>query len=430
MMDSWLVFCPGAAGYHDVEIRVIFVVINFHFPGRVFTHRKIKEVPMESLTLEQLKGLAQQTANPSISFFLPTHRAGQDTQQDPIRFKNLLRDAEKQLLDDGMGPREVGAFIQPAQALLDDSYFWAHQHEGLAVFMASDDFHHFRLPFPVEELLIVSQAYYVKPVLPLFTNNGHYYILAISQDEVRLFEGTRYGVGQIDLPEKTPASMEAALRLDEPQKQLQLHTGSSQGGVRDGMFHGHGPGEEENKVLIEQYLNLVDTGLKEILREQRAPLVLAGVDYLLPIYHKVSEYANIMREGITGSPEHLRPEELQQQAWPIVETYFRQETEEVVQEYQQRAVTEQATDNVEEIVVAAFSGRVDKLVLSVESQVWGSFNPGTGTVIRGPDGQDKQNNLALLDFAAMKTLQNGGTVYALSQDEMPTDSPAAAVFRY
>jgi len=385
---------------------------------------------MESLTLEQLKGLAQQTASPSISFFLPTHRAGQDTQQDPIRFKNLLRDAEKQLLNNGMGPREVDAFIQPAQALLADSHFWAHQYEGLAVFMASDDFHYFNLPFPVEELLIISQAYYVKPVLPLFTNNGHYFILAISQDEVRLFEGTRYSVGQIGLPEKTPASMEAALRLEDKQKQLQVHKGTSRNEAGHGMFHGQGPGEEENKVLIEQYLNLVDTGLKEIFREQQAPLVLAGVDYLLPIYHKVSEYANIMKAGITGGPEHLRPEELQEQAWPIVEAYFRQETEKAVEQYQQRAGTEQATDNVEGIVAAAFNGRVDKLVLSVEAQVWGSFNPDTGKVIRGSNGQDKQNNLALLDFAAMKTLQNGGTVYTLPQDEMPTDSPVAAVFRY
>jgi hypothetical protein len=85
---------------------------------------------------------------------------------------------------------------------------------------------------------------------------------------------------------------------------------------------------------------------------------------------------------------------------------------------------------VEEIVAAAFNGRVDKLILSVEDQVWGSFDPDTGKVILDPEGQGKQDNLALLDFAAMKTLQNGGTVYALSQDEMPTDSPVAAVFRY
>ena len=380
---------------------------------------------MKNLTLDQIKGLAQQTASPSISIFLPTHRSGQDAQQDPIRLKNLLRDAEKQLLDGGMGPREAGALLQPAQALLDDANFWNHQHDGLAVFMSADDFHYYALPFSVEELLVVAQSYYVKPVLPLFTNNGHYFILAISQNEIRLFEGTRYGVGQIDLPEGTPESLEAALRLDGPQKTLQMHPGG--GG---GMFHGQGPGDEEQKVWIEQYLNLVDTSLKEIFREQNAPLVLAGVDYLLPMYRKVSEYSNIMEEGITGNPDHLRPEELQEQAWRIVETYFQQETKKIVEQYQQLADTDKATDNIEEIVAAAFNGRVDKLILSVENQIWGAFNPKDGKVMRSSNGQSKKYNLALLDFTAMHTLQNGGTVCALSQDEMPTDSPIAAVFRY
>jgi len=96
----------------------------------------------------------------------------------------------------------------------------------------------------------------------------------------------------------------------------------------------------------------------------------------------------------------------------------------------QLADTDKATDNVEEIVAAAVNGRVDKLIVSVEHQIWGAFNPKDGKVTRSSNGQSKKHNLALLDFTAMNTLQNGGTVCALSQDEMPTDSPIAAVFRY
>ena len=137
-----------------------------------------------------------------------------------------------------------------------------------------------------------------------------------------------------------------------------------------------------------------------------------------------------MQAGITGSPEQLHPEELQKRAWPIVEAYFRQETEKALEQYQQLASTEKATDNVEEIVAAAFNGRVKKLILSVEAQVWGAFSHEAEKVTHISDVQSKQNNLALIDFAAMKTLQNGGAVYTLSQTEMPTDSPIAAVFRY
>lgn len=392
------------------------------------------ESPMENLTLDQIEGLAQQTQSPNISIFLPTHRAGQDTQQDPIRFKNLLREAELSLLDRGMAPREVSALLQPAQSLLDEAHFWQYQRDGLAVFIAPDDFHYYRLPFRVEELLIIARFYYVKPILPLFTHNGHYYILAISQDEVRLFEGTRHSVGQIDLPEGTPQSLDEALQFDDPEKQLQFHSGTSpstaQGGIRAGMFHGHGGSEEEQKERIERYLNLVDSGLREIFKEQQAPLVMAGVDYLLPIYHKVSEYGHIMKEGITGSPEHLRAEELQEQAWPIVEPYFRQEVEQVVEQYQQLAVTGKATDNLEEIVAAAFYGRVDKLLLAVETQIWGIFDPDAGQVIHHQAEQSQEDDLELLDFAAMQTLQKNGSVYVLSEEEMPINAPAIAVLRY
>jgi len=386
---------------------------------------------MENLTLDQLNLLAQQTAGLCVSIYLPTRRAGQDTQQNSIRFKNLLRDAEKRLLSLGMGPRQVDGLLKPAQALVYDAYFWSHQYDGLAVLTAPEDFHTYRLPFRVEERLVIARSYYVKPVLPLFTNNGHYFILAISQDQVRLYEGTRHTVGQIDLPEGTPQSLEETLSLDHQQKYLQFRTAVAQGGMRASIFHGQGPGAEEQKVWIENYLNRVDRALEAVFRRQHAPLVLAGVDYLLPIYRKVSGYGHILRQGITGSPEHMRPEELQERAWGLVAHIFQQELDETLEQYRRLAGAGKAANAVEEVAAAAHHGRVEKLVLSVEAQAWGSFDPDSGEVKLDPHGAGSPDRLELFDFAAMKTLQNGGVVYGLSQAEMPADSPvAAAILRY
>jgi hypothetical protein len=36
-------------------------------------------------------------------------------------------------------------------------------------------------------------------LLSLFTGNGHFYILALSQNQVRLLEGTRYTVDEISI---------------------------------------------------------------------------------------------------------------------------------------------------------------------------------------------------------------------------------------
>jgi hypothetical protein len=389
---------------------------------------------MENLNLEQLKQLSKQNKHPAVSIFMPTHRAGHDAQQDPIRYKNLLRDAEQRLAAEGWKPRELEAFMRPARELQDNAEFWRHQREGLAVYLAEDDFHEYRLPLMLDEQLIIAQSYYVKPILPLFTNNGRYFILAVSQNDVRLFEATRHSLGLIELPDDVPTSLDEALRLDDPEKQLQFHTGTApavvNAGLRAGMFHGHDQREEERKERIERYLNVLDKGIRTILPDQKAPLVLAGVDYLLPIYRSVSEYPNIVEGGIIGNPEFVRPEELQAQAWPIVEPYFARELEEVFDEYGHLSNTNRATDHLQEIVAAAHFGRIDKLVLAADANVWGKFDEATGMIVHQQAQQSIEDDLPLLDYAAMQTLDKGGAVYALSQSEMPENALALAVLRY
>jgi len=69
-----------------------------------------------------------------VSLFMPTHRAGRETEQDPIRFKNLLREAEERLMGKGLRSPEVQEIVKRPQLLLQDQGFWQRQSDGLAVF--------------------------------------------------------------------------------------------------------------------------------------------------------------------------------------------------------------------------------------------------------------------------------------------------------
>lgn len=387
---------------------------------------------MQNLNLEQLSLLAKHENPHSISIYMPTHRAGRDTQQDPIRLKNLLREAEQTLKSNGLGRREAEVMLEPAYGLLDDMFFWKRQYDGLALFVSDGELHYYRLPFRPDETCIVATTYFLKPLLSLFTGNGHFYILAISQNELRLFEGTRHSVGQIDLPDDVPGNMEDALQYDDPEKELQFHTGTTgaRGTPRDGMFHGHGAGDEDEKVRIERYLNIVDKKLEQFLGDKSAPLVLAGVDYMLSIYHQVSAYRHLMEDGVEGNVEHLNPEELRSRAWPIVEPHFGAELDQIFEQYHELRSADKATSDIETIVPAAHYGRVDKLVVAVDSTVWGTFDAETGAVELCPDHDSGDGSILLTDFAAMQTLENSGTVYALPRDEMPDGAVAVAVMRY
>jgi hypothetical protein len=368
------------------------------------------------------------------------HQAGAETLQNPIRCKNLRRQAEEQLLAFGLRAAEAQTLLAPVDDLLGNSAFWQHQSHGLAVFITTDFFRTYPLPLAFEELVVVNKRFHVKPLLPLLTNDGRFYILALSQKNVRMFDCTRHHVSEIDLTalENVPTSLAEALQYDEPEKQLQFHTGTTGTGMPGGpggtgarraaMYHGQGVGKDDTKTNILRFFHLLDKGLQTLLHDEQAPLVLAGVEYLLPLYHQANTYAHLVAEGIPGNPEGLRAEPLQAQAWDILEPLFRQGQETAMANYQQYLGTGRASNNLAEIVPAAYYGRIETLFVDVDSQQWGSFDPATQTIQlhqeAGPDDED------LLDFAALHTFLNSGTVYAVKPDAAPDGAAVAAVYRY
>jgi hypothetical protein len=178
---------------------------------------------MNILQHNDLRALIQDTDGYRISIYMPTHRKAIETQQDPIRLKNLLADAEERLVDEGLRRPTARDLLEPARNLLDDNLFWQHQSDGLAIFLSTGSSHMYRLPLDFEELVVISAQFHIKPLLPVLSGDGQFFILAISQDEVRLLQGTRYNVDEVDL-EGLPPSLAEALRFDDPEKQFQFHT--------------------------------------------------------------------------------------------------------------------------------------------------------------------------------------------------------------
>lgn len=73
---------------------------------------------MTTLAAADLVPLIDPTPASRVSLFLPTHRAGPEVQQNPIRLKNLLRQAKQMLLERGRRRPDAEALLEPAQGLL------------------------------------------------------------------------------------------------------------------------------------------------------------------------------------------------------------------------------------------------------------------------------------------------------------------------
>jgi len=387
---------------------------------------------MDLLSRPELRQLIREEGQHCVSIFMPTHRVGREVRQDPIRLKNLLADAEAQLVEAGLRRPEATKLLEPAVHLVDSAGFWRRQSDGLAIFVSSTVFRTHRLPLDLQELVVVSERFHTKPLIPLFTGDGRFYVLALSQNEVRLLQGTQYSVDDVDL-EKVPDSLNEALKWNDPERRLQWHsrTGSTTDGRRAAIYHGHGVASADDpKDYIRRYFRQIDDGVRDLLRDERAPLVSAGVDHVLSLYREANKYQRLLEEAIVGNPEELSAEELHRQAWVIVQPHFQRAREEAEAQYRRLAVTESglASNEVQEIVPAAYHGRVETLFTALRSQHWGLFDVDRNTLVLHKEA--KPGDEDLLDFAAAHTLLNAGTVYAVEAGKVPDGAPLAAVFRY
>ncbi len=383
---------------------------------------------MKQLSQAELEALAQRRDSVCVSIYAPMLKAGPETQQNPIRFKNLVRQAGAVLEERGLSPQDARALLEPASALIDDTPFWQHQSDGLAVFVARDFFRSYRLALDVRELVTVEERFHLKPMLPLLSGDGRFYVLALSQKQTRLLEATRDRVRDVDLGD-LPTSLTDALGYEVEETHIQYHTGAKTGGPNQSpVYHGQGGGEDDVKVEIRKFFNLLDKGVDRLIGQKGAPLVLAGVDFLFPLYREVSDYPHLLEGGVPGNPDGLTPEQLHERAWPLVEPVFTREQEEAVSRFRQLAGTGQTSTQLDDVVRSADDGRIDTLFVALGTRVWGAFDRDERTVEltddNGPGTED------LVDFAAVQTVLKGGKVYAVHPERVPDGDAVAAVYRY
>jgi len=385
--------------------------------------------PLSAVTREEIQNLLQNPGRPCVSIYMPTFRAGVETQQNPIRLKNLLRSVQERLEETGMKDTDAAELMTPVRELVDDSTFWQQQNEGLAVFRSPRVFKTFRLPNTLDALAVVENRFHLKPLFSLLSDDGRFYVLAISLKNIRLIAASRHSAQEVALPDVPQSLTEALGNLTRQYSQFQAST-SSKTVSRMPLFHGHGTGEDNLKAEIVQFFNLADKALLKYM-DRGAPVVLAGVEYLLPRYHETTEHPKVLEEGLTGNAEGLSPEELRNAAWEIVEPYFLADRRRAAERYGDLQGSGRASSRYQEILPAAHDGRIDTLFVARGVCLWGTYDAQNRQVHHQPDQAAQRNGSEdLLDLAAVQTFLNGGTVFAVPQQEIPDGQAMAAIFRY
>ena len=385
---------------------------------------------MDFFNLQRFLELSEKKHEHCISIYSPTLRKGENVKQNAIRFKNALNKVKAELEARDLREKQIEPLLKPAGKLLNDSVFWSYQSDGLAVFITPDDFYYYRFPVDFEELVNVSGRFYLKPLISMLSNDGRFFILSLNQKDIKLYEGSQYNIKEVDL-KNVPLSIDEALKYDDPERQLQYHTGTGTGkGRRAAMFHGQGTGTDAagQKKNILRFFQIVNKGIHEYLKDETSPLILAGLDFLLPIYRDANSYTHLIDAAVQSNPAELSVKELHSRAWDAVLPFFEKEQEKALLKFQENKEKKTASSDIKEIIPAAFSGKIQYLFIPTGHHKWGAYHVDTMSVEihdeRHPNDDD------LLDLAAVQTIGQRGSVFPLKPENMPDKSEVAAVFRY
>lgn len=380
------------------------------------------------LTIESLSELTALHEAPCLSLFQPTHRSIPDNQQDPIRFRNLIK-VLNQSLQQRYSAAQIKKLLEPFESLAGDPMFWNYTKDGLAVFAAPGFVRVYLLQQTMPERAIVADSFHVKPLRRFLQAVDRYQVLALSRDKFRLFEGHRDALDEIKIAADIPQTIQQALGSELTDSR---HTAASYGGVgpmKGSMHRAHGGRKDALALDDERFFRFVDRQVNEhYSKKSQQPLILAAVKEHHHLFHKVSRNPYLMEEGLPVNPEGFTLDELRRRIWEIIAPQYHAKQTALVEAFSDAKARQLGHDNLQQVATAAAHGRVDTLMIEEGHHVEGRLDHEAGKIetaqVSDPDVDD------VLDDLGELVEKMGGKVWIVPSKQMPSKTGLAAIYRH
>lgn len=381
---------------------------------------------------KQFEELANERGKYCISIYVPTQRNGEN-KESVIYLKNEIAKVQKELSGFGLKQKEIDEYLAPVKKLHEDVNLWRHLSDSLIIFRSKERFEYHVLPVDSEAFSLVSDQFYVLPLINLFNEDHLFFILSLSLKNNKLYEATQHEISEIVTEDEFPDDMYDSAGHDVVQKSLQMR-GEQTGNAREAypgktgaMYHGQGEGKDDKEVEILKYFEDVDASLNNLLNDYSTPLVVAAVDNVFSHFKEVSNYKNIFPKNVPGNHDDNDIIGIHEKAMNILTPYFNRVKDDKKQKYSE--AIGKTTASLEDIVVSADAGRVDTLFVAKGEHIWGVYNREEGTIDKHEEKQE--GDICFLDFAARNVFLKGGQVFIEEQEDLPENTaPANAILRY
>lgn len=366
-------------------------------------------------------------ADPSLSLYFPTEVRGPTAQHNKAELKALIRQAESQLDDD------PDRLLDRARTFLDDPATWSDLDAGLALFIAPGFSERLTLPHDPGRHAVVQRGFYLRPLLPLLSADGRFYVLTIDPLEPRLYLGDRRRLAPVEDADLGDTLRDIIGRTELPADVGYHPTGpaATTGGAATPKYHSLGESPSDYKQTeLDLFAHRLAKAIDQHLASARDPLVLVGDPGLLGAYRKHSSYRRLCTEAIDKNPSHLAEETLHALALAVAAPELDGARREAIERFESLAGRgeDRASAKLQEIVPAAHHGRVEVLLVAPDGEAWGQLSP-AGELLE-LHRERQASSADLIDRAIAACLRNGGKVLPLDPGAAADGGPLRAILRY
>jgi hypothetical protein len=384
-------------------------------------------------TLAEFKALAAIKGAACVSIYVPTSPKPDQGAANRIAFKDLAREALRQLKEAGVDKRRIAPteerFEHLAGTVLENTddnkfryrdhdpreeidAFWRDQANGLAVLATPQMMRTFRLPNRPKPVADVADRLQLTPLVRAMTSPHDIFVLALSEEHVRLLHVfVNLPPVEIKVPKLPKNAAEATRRPSVHVRALRDHYEGLQG----------------EKELLHKYVRRVDEAVRGVLAARAAPLVLAAAEPLASMFRAVNTYPHLLDEEIEGNPDHVTDAQLEDKALPILDLLYRRELKAILERYDELK-PRRGTVDVSYAAHAATAGAVAELIADLDAVIPGIVSDMDGSVTYA--AADDAETYNVVDEVARRALVTGARVLGARREELPGGAPLVAVLRY
>jgi hypothetical protein len=385
-------------------------------------------------TLSEFKTLAAVRGNICVSLYIPTSPHPDHDHANRVAFKDVAKEAMTQLTEAGADKRRLDTLKQQFDHLVgrdeasiqdrdhvrkfqhrkpdEGGEFWRYLSHGLGVLATPDSLRTFRLPYAPKPLAEVADRYHLTPLLRAMTSPHDLFVLALSEESVRLIHVVA------DLPPAAVDVPNLPRNAEQATHRPSIHVRAPRGRLQN---------LEGEKVLLHQYARRVDQAVRAVLAGRGAPLALAAAEPIASVFRSVNSYPHLVDEAILQDATHMTERQIADQALPILDRLYARDLKDLIARFDELK-PRRATTDVSYAAHAATAGAIDSLLVDLDAVIPGLVSEVDGSVTYATD--DDAETYSVVDEVARRALCSGARVLGAKRDDLPNRAPLAAILRY